>query len=668
MGVSVNSTAPQRAGVVSLTASSQACLSPLGLGQVRLGDGYWKRWRDLNRSVTIPLGPERLEEAGSLHDLRLAAGLAAGSDTGPLYRDSDVYKWLEAVAWERGRQDDPGLARSHQEMTGLIAAAQQADGYLNSYYQARPELGRFSNLATGHELYCAGHLIQAAIAAHRATGDDGLLTVAVRFADHLCEVFGPGRLEGVPGHPEIEMALTELHRLTGDSRYLALARYFIDARGHGLTGAHEFGPAYFQDRVPVREATSVEGHAVRALYLAAGATDVAIETGDTALLEALERQWADMVATRTYLTGGLGSRWEGEAFGEARELPDDRAYCETCAAIASVMWSWRLLLATGNGRYADLIERTLFNATVPGLSLDGDRFFYVNPLRLRRGDDQMSSRSPGRGRQPWYDTACCPTNLMRLLASVEQYFWTRSAAGVQLHQFAAGEVTTEHGEGTIGLTVATRYPWDGRVEIGVSSSVPSPWTLSVRIPAWCNELTVSVNGATRQVPRPLSGYLETGRTWAAGDRVVIDVPMPVRRTMAAGDIDSARGRVALERGPLVYCVEEHDCPGGTTLDRLRITGGDVRAGTPEEALGGAIPLEVPVVFAEPDGTAAFPYAQQVPPERYGPPARVKAVPYYAWANRGVGPMRVWLPRAEPAEPGKSVAGTSGAARSDSSFN
>jgi DUF1680 family protein len=648
MGVKVNATDAERAGVVALTASSRARLRPLGLGQVRLGDGYWKRWRDLNRSATIPLGPKRLEEAGSLHDLRLAAGLDAGIDTGPLYRDSDVYKWLEAVAWERGHRDDPELARHQQEMTELIAAAQEADGYLNSYYQARPELGRLSDLATGHELYCAGHLIQAGIAAHRATGDDGLLNVAIRFADYLVGAFGPGRLEGVPGHPEIEMALTELHRLTGDIRYLELARYFIDARGHGLTGGHEFGLAYFQDRVPVREATSVEGHAVRALYLAAGAADVAIETGDRALLEALERQWADMVATRTYLTGGLGSRWEGEAFGDAHELPDDRAYCETCAAIASVMWSWRLLLATGNVRYADLIERTLYNATVPGLSLEGDRFFYVNPLRLRQGDDQTSSRSPGRGRQAWYDTACCPTNLMRLLASVEQYFWTRSAEGIQLHQFASGEVSAEHGEGTIGLAVATRYPWEGRIEIDVRSSVPSPWTLSVRIPAWCGEMTVSVNGATRTMRHPPSGYLEIGREWAAGDRVEVDLPMPVRRTVAASDIDSARGRVALERGPLVYCVEERDCPAGSTLESLRITDGDVRAGTPDPELGGAVPLEIPVVFAEREKAAAFPYAEQIPPERYGTAVRVRAVPYYAWANRGVGPMRVWLPRAEPA--------------------
>jgi uncharacterized protein len=442
------------------------------------------------------------------------------------------------------------------------------------------------------------------------------------------------------------MALTELYRLTADRRYLALAQYFVDARGQGLIAENQFEPAYFQDRAPVRQATSVEGHAVRALYFAAGATDVAIETGDDVLLGALERQWADMVATRTYLTGGVGARWEGEAFGEAYELPSDRAYCETCAAIASVMWSWRLLLATGNGRYADLIERTLFNATVSGLSLDGERFFYVNPLQLRRGDDQTSSQSPGRGRQAWYGTACCPTNVMRFLASIEQYFWTRSADGIQLHQFASGEVSLEHDGGTIKLNVATRYPWDGRVEIEVSSSSSSPWTLSVRIPAWCGDAAVSVNGAGQKLRRSLLGYVEIERTWVKGDRVVIDLPMPVRRTRAARDVDSAYGCTALERGPLVYCVEQRDCPEGSSPERLRIIDGEVRPEAPEEALGGAIPLEVPVVFAEQD-RAAFPYAEQIAPERYGAPVRVKAVPYYAWANRGVGPMRVWLPRVEP---------------------
>jgi uncharacterized protein len=643
----VDPTSVERAGLVSLTTGSRANLSPLSLGQVRLCDGYWEQWCEVNRSATIPLGPKRLEEAGNLYDLRLAADREQGSYKGPLYQDSDVYKWLEAVAWERGREDDPELARHQKEITELIAAAQAADGYLNSYYQVHPELGRFSNLAHGHELYCAGHLIQAAIAQHRATGEDGLLKVAVRFADYLVGVFGPGRREGVPGHPEIEMALTELHRLTGDRRYLALAQYFVDTRGQGLVVENQFGPAYFQDRVPVRQATSVEGHAVRALYFAAGATDVAIEAGDDVLLEALERQWADMVATRTYLTGGVGARWEGEAFGEAYELPSDRAYCETCAAIASVMWSWRLLLATGNGRYADLIERTLFNATVSGLSLNGERFFYVNPLQLRRGDDQTSSRSPGRGRQAWYDTACCPTNVMRFLASIEQYFWTRSADGVQLHQFASGEVSLEHDGGTIKLNVATRYPWDGRVEIEVSRTPSSRWTLSVRIPAWCGDAAVSINGAEQELRRSPLGYVEIGRTWAKGDRVVIDLPMPVRRTRAARDVDSAYGCTALERGPLVYCIEQRDCPEGSPLKRIRIIDGEVRPGTPEEALGGVIPLEVPVVFAEQD-RAAFPYAEQIAPERYGAPVRVKAVPYYAWANRGVGPMRVWLPRVEPA--------------------
>jgi uncharacterized protein len=635
-----------RAGLVSLTPGSQANLSPLPLGQVRLFDGYWKQWCEVNRSTTIPLGSRRLEEAGNLYDLRLAAGQERGSYKGPVYQDSDVYKWLEAVAWERGREDGPELARRQKEVTGLIAAAQAADGYLNSYYQVHPELGRFSDLAHGHELYCAGHLIQAAVAQHRATGEDELLKVAVRFADYLAGVFGPGLREGVPGHPEIEMALVELHRLTGDRRYLGLAQYFVDARGRGLVAENRFGLAYYQDQLPVRQAASVEGHAVRALYFAAGATDVAIEAGDDVLLEALERQWAGMVATRTYLTGGVGARWEGEAFGEAYELPNDRAYCETCAAIASVMWSWRLLLATGNGRYADLIERTLFNATVSGLSLDGERFFYVNPLQLRRGDDEMSSRSPGRGRQAWYGTACCPTNIMRFLASLEQYFWTRSAEGIQLHQFASGEVSLEHDRGLIKLRVATRYPWDGRVEIELSSSPSSPWTLSIRIPAWCGDVAVSVNGAEQKLRRSPVGYVEIGRTWAKDDRVVIDLPMPVRRTRAVRAVDSAYGSTALERGPLVYCIEERDCPEGSALERLRITDGEVRPGAPEEALDGAIPLEVPVVFAEQD-RAAFPYGEKIAPERYGAPARVKAVPYYAWANRGVGPMRVWLPRVEP---------------------
>ena len=652
-----------RAGLVAPTPGSLAKLAPLPLGQVRLSDGHWGQWCEVNRSTTIPLGAPRLEEAGNLYDLRLAAGRESGSYQGPQYQDSDVYKWLEAVAWERGRGDDPELARQHREVTELIAAAQAPDGYLNSYYQVHPELGRFSDLAHGHELYCAGHLFQAAVAQHRATGEDGLLTVAVRYADYLAGVFGPGRLEGVCGHPEIEMALAELYRETGNRRYLELARYFVDARGHGLIVEDRFGPAYFQDRVPLRQAASVEGHAVRALYLAAGATDVAVETGDAGLLAALERQWADMVATRTYLTGGLGARWEGESFGESYELPGDGAYCETCAAIASVMWSWRLLLATGDARYADLIERTLFNATVCGLSLDGDRFFYVNPLRLRGGDDGMSSRSPGRGRQAWYGTACCPTSLMRFLASVEQYFWTQTADGVQLHQFALGEVSADHEAGPIGLSVDTRYPWDGRVEIEVSSSPSSPWTLSVRIPGWCGAASVSVNGTgisgtgisgtspsgtAQEPPRSPLGYLELRRTWAKGDRVVVDLPMPVRRTQAVRGIDSAYGCTALERGPLVYCVEERDCPDGSPLERLRIIDGEVLPGAPVDALGGAIPLQVPVVFAERDeqDRPAFPYQEQIAPERYGAPARVKAVPYYAWANRGVGPMRVWLPRVE----------------------
>jgi DUF1680 family protein len=636
-----------RAGLISMTPTSRIHVTPLPLGGVCLSEGFWKRWCQVNRDTTIPLGPKRLEEAGNFYDLRLAAGQVQGSYKGPVYQDSDVYKWSEAVAWERGREDAPDLAKLQAKATELITAAQAPDGYVNSYWDTHPELGRFSDLAHGHELYCAGHLIQAAVAQYRATGEGGLLKVAIRFADYLVAVFGADRREGVPGHPEIEMALVELYRLTGNDQYLNLAKYFVDARGRGLIIENRFGLAYYQDRIPVRNATSLEGHAVRALYFAAGATDVAIETGDEALLQALERQWADMVATKTYITGGMGARWEGEAFGEAYELPNDRAYCETCAAIGSILWSWRLLLATGDGRYADLIERTLFNAMVSGLSLDGERFFYVNPLQLRKGDDEMSSRSPGRGRQAWYGTACCPTNVMRFLASVEQYFCTQSSQGVQLQQFASGVIFLAREGAPVELRVATDYPWDGKVEIEVLSSPAAPWVLSIRIPGWCRSPQVTVNGEVQDGDVTGSRYAEIKRAWMTGDRVSVEMPMPARRTRAVRALESAYGSVALERGPLVYCIEQRDCPEGTEIECIRLDEREEEAAGAESLLGGVVTLKVPVVFAANPGSAV-PYAEEIAPESYGPSTRVTAVPYYAWANRGVGPMRVWIPRIEQA--------------------
>ncbi len=393
---------------------ARARVRPVGAGDAVIRDGFWGVRQERNRKVSLPIGARRLREAGNLDDLRLASEPGDRRDAyrGPQFMDSDIYKWLEAVAWELGRAHDPELAAQLSEWTQAIADAQDEDGYINSWVQAAGDPGRrYRDLAMSHELYCIGHLLQAAVAAHRATGDEDLLAVARRAADHLLATFGTDAGPGLDGHPVIEMALVELARETSRDDYLQLARHFVLARGRGTIEGHSRLPTYYSDRVPAEQATHLEGHAVRALYLASGVADVAIELPESeaaGLERAQQRQWEDMVARRTYLTGGMGSRWDGEAFGDAFELPADRAYCETCAAIAAVQWSWRRLLATGEPRHADVIERILFNGFASGTSLGGDEFFYVNALRVRDGAVPDDPRNPAAGRHGWYRTACCP--------------------------------------------------------------------------------------------------------------------------------------------------------------------------------------------------------------------------------------------------------------------
>jgi DUF1680 family protein len=408
------------------------------------------------------------------------------------------------------------------------------------------------------------------------------------------------------------MALVDLYRETGTSSYLELASYFVEARGHGLLeppGHH--GPAYFQDHLPVRDVRTIAGHAVRALYLAAGATDVAVETRDDDLLQALRATWQTMVESQTYLTGGVGSRWYGEAFGDPFELPPDAAYCETCAAIASVQWSWRLLLATGESQYADLIERTLYNAVVSGVSLTGREFFYVNTLKVRQDAFADDQRSAVAGRQPWFGTACCPPNVMRTLSSLDQLVATSDDDGVQLQLYAPASVAAELPAGRVGFEVETQYPWHGTVTVRVTESPEKPWTLGLRIPAWADRCTLTVNGA----PEPV-GRLR--RTWAVGDEVVLELPVEARRTTPDDRIDSVRGCVAIERGPLVYCFEQLD--QDVVLDSTAVVPGELVERERPDLLGGVTTVEVPAR----DGRT------------------LTAIPYYAWANRAVGPMTVWI--------------------------
>jgi DUF1680 family protein len=619
-------------GTVRPSAPAGPRLRPLGWRRSTILDGFWAQRLRLNRERTIPHGFDQLRRAGTLDNLRQAAGpdgrYRAAADSGGFtlpFLDSDVYKWLEAAGWELGHGADAALAAAADEAIGLVVAAQRPDGYLNSYVQAGDGVPH-RDLAWGHEFYCAGHLIQAAVAWHRALSDDRLLAVAVRAADEIDREFGFAGRPGVDGHPGIEMALVELTRVTGDRRYLELAARMIDLRGQGLLGAGRFGAAYWQDHAPVRNAATVAGHAVRQLYLDCGAVDVAVELGDEHLLGAVQRRWRDLMRTRTYLTGGMGSRHRDEAFGDPFELPPDRAYAETCAAIASVMLAWRLLLATGDPSYADAIDRAMYNGVLSGISLTGTEFFYTNPLQRRT---HRAPEPPGHGpRAAWYPCACCPPNLMRLLSSWPQYLATTDEAGVQLHQYATGEIEAEVAGEAVRLAVRTDYPWHGRIEVRVLQTPDRPWKLSLRVPQWSRSATLTTSDGDLAVA-PGEGLARQLRPWRAGDRVVLTLDLPVRVTEPDPRIDAVRGCVAVERGPLVYCIESADAPAGVELEELTWDSSRPPVAALRPDLGEAVVgVRIPVVRRG----------------RATDPLTAGAIPYFAWANRRVEAMRVWIPR------------------------
>ena len=624
--------------------------------------GFWAERRRVNAQISLAEGPARLEQAGNLANFRAAAALRTGganapsaSDTGFSgdfqFQDSDVYKWLEAACWQLADTPAEALAADVEAVVELIAAAQREDGYLHTYYQLGGGVP-WTELGWGHELYCAGHLIQAAVAHHRATGSDRLLDVARRLADHIDSVFGPGKqVNTVCGHPEVETALVELHRTIDEKRYLDLARYFLERRGHGTlsSGAdrghdRDPGPEYWQDHTPIRAADEVTGHAVRQLYLLAGAADLAAETGDTELRTALERLWRDMVTTKTYLTGAVGSRHDWEAFGDAHELPADRAYAETCAAIASIHFSWRMALLTGEARYSDLVERTLFNGFLAGAGLDGRTWLYVNPLHRRahsheRPGDQTAHRTP------WFRCACCPPNVMRLLAALPHYMATTDDSGLRLHQYATGL----YGGDGLTVRVTTEYPWDGTVTVTVEHAPSTlPRTLSLRLPAWCADHTLTVNGTTVEGEAE-AGWLTVTRAFTPGDTVRLDLAMPARLTAPPARVDAVRGCAAVERGPLVYCLEQTDQPDRLDPDGVAVVpDASLTVRSRPELLGGVNTVSVTgsLLPAE-DPSADWPYPPYASAASGEPRESVEltAVPYYAWANREAGAMRVWLPLA-----------------------
>lgn len=623
--------------LVDTSASPHALLRPVPLGSVRLENPLWEPRRRRNREVTLPSQYRKCEETGRVDNFRRAAGKIQAPFRGRCYNDSDVYKWLEACAYSLAEAPDPELEQMTGRVIAEMAAAQRPDGYLNTYFTFERERDRWSNLKDLHELYCAGHLIQAAVVHFRCTGKRSLLELAIRYADYICAVFGPGGRNGTCGHQQIEMALVDLYRLTRDERYLRQAGLFLERRGQ--TPPVIGGSPYHQDHLPFRQLSEVTGHAVRMVYYCCGAADLLAETGDPEYRASLDRLWTNMTTRRMYVTGGIGSRYEGEAFGEDFELPNERAYAESCAAIGSIMWSWRMLQLSADAKYADLIETTLYNALLPGLSLDGELYFYQNPLA-----DTGKHR-----RQPWFECACCPPNISRLLASLPAYFYSTSDMGaLYVHLYAAGTAELEIRGESVRLRQDTRYPWDGEITLTLEKAPPSGCRIFLRIPGWARAAGSDLTGSRHEIAvvGAFNGYLAVAGDWKDGDQLHLRLPMQVRRLRAHPFVAENAGRVALARGPLIYCVEEEDLGADP---RAVVLPGDAELSAEwrPDLLGGVVTLSGTALAREPG--RAWDGALYGASEEHGPagerPLPFTAVPYYAWGNREPGGMAVWL-RAE----------------------
>jgi DUF1680 family protein len=683
---------------VPVAATAFGVVTPLGEGS-RLGDGALGRWQRRNRETTIPYGIEQLEASGAVDNLRRVAGRADAAFRGPVFADSDVHKTLEALAWELGHGDDPALRSFYDATVELLEAAQDADGYLDSAFQIpgddrdpradhaaehpREVRARWTDFAFGHELYCAGHLIQAAVAAVRSLGDERLLGVATRVADLIVRRFGVPDSPVYPGHPEVEYALVELSRLTGRREYLDTASAFIDRRGAGWLGEDVFGRAYYQDDAPLRETTIMRGHAVRALYLASGAADVYLETGDPTLLRALEAQWDDLVTRRSYVTGGTGSRHRDEAFGDAYELPSDRAYAETCAGIAVLHWAWRMYLATGGAKYGDFFETALYNVVADGIGERGDCFFYSNPLQLR-ADHLSVQEEAAAHRLDWYFCACCPPNLMRTFASLEGYLaGVREAVGdtdeLQVMQYTRSRLEAVVGETRVLVDVDTDYPVDGRVRLTViegfaESSADSAGTLALRMPGWCRDARVAVNGAGARVAvddadarvavddadarvavdgagarvavdgsaidlEVHDGWLRLPGALVTGTIVELELDLTPQVLVADDRVDAVRGAVAVRRGPVVYCAEQRDNPA--EVDRIAIDPASSLTETGETTELGPVLRAAGTVTDRGEDDALYSTWGGARPAAH--PVELRLRPYATWGNGDPGAMRVWIP-------------------------
>jgi len=632
--------------------------------RVVIDDQFWSLRQETNRKITIPYVQSMAEKTGRFDSFRLThanleGGWKFGMQNPPIYWDSDVAKWIEAASYSLATHPETGLARKVDEVVELIAASQQDDGYLNVHFTVVDPEGRWTNLRDLHELYCAGHLIEAAVAHFEATDKRTLLDPMIRYTDYIASTFGPepGKRRGYPGHEEIELALVRLWKTTGERRFLDLASYFIDERGqrpqyfdiesdernedeknvdewpHTIGQRHDVKQAH----LPVREQTTAEGHSVRAMYLYDGMAGVAAGTGDEGLMAACRTLWDNVTNRRMYITGGVGSTSEGERFTIDHDLPSDTAYAETCASIGLANWATRMLQSEGDSRYADELERVLYNGFLSGVSLAGDTFFYANPLEV---DPKAPYFRTGERikpfRQGWFDTACCPPNVIRTLAALGRYLYSENSEGVAVHLYVSGEVTAHVGDTVVTIKQETRYPWDGDVAITVELDSTAEFDLRLRIPGWCNDAELEINGSPveHQTER---GYALMHRVWQAGDTVALRLAMPVERIYSDRRVRSSTGKVALRRGPIIYCLEEVDNSSGLNAVVLP-RDAELNSDFEESLLGGVATISASAKKIVRDAGESLYSANPGTLTA----TTVKAVPYALWGNRERGEMLVWI--------------------------
>ncbi|MCL5019911.1 MAG: glycoside hydrolase family 127 protein [Patescibacteria group bacterium] len=630
-------------GVISTSSSPYAKLHDVPIHAIKLGDGFWKPRMEANKQKSIPALLKLLEDHGVVDNFRRLSGRKNVERRGFLFTDSDLFKWMEAVAFVLQSDNDPALKATLDNVIDDVLAGQGKDGYLNTYHVDALADKRFSNFRGNHELYCLGHLIQAAIAYYRAAGDRKLLDGAIRYADYVLNLFGPGKRQCFPGHPEIEMAMVELYRTTGEKKYLDFVNYLytgIDVNQLNEKVAAEDFMILFT-ALPFTSIKEFRSHAVRGMYASCGAADYYMETGNREFRRTLETLWQDMSRYKMYVTGGVGSRYSGEAFANAYELPNERAYTETCAAIGNIMWNWRLLNATGEARFADVMERALYNGFLSGVSLEGDYYFYRNPL-ASLGDNE---------RQPWYECTCCPPNVERTLASLPGYFYSTSPEGLWIHFYHSNTLSWRLESGSnITLTQKTCYPWENTVALAIDPETEADFTLFLRIPDWTARATVTVNDNPKFDIGIPGSYCEIKRTWKKGDIVHVAFDMPVQIVRANPRLREDFGSIAIQRGPVVYCLESPDHRNVSIFDVVV----PLNSSNPSDGFTSQLQPELlgGIIVINKEANIFNSSLKDAPLYRFSPfpaptlPVKLTAIPYYAWANRGRSEMEVWIPAIE----------------------